>query len=70
MEVKDQVIEFNFSEAIKYHQNIVPFMACYNQIDECVQLVDFYYQDRLRVALSYDFDFTEIEDMEKQIYVP
>jgi hypothetical protein len=55
MRVEDEVIEFNFYDAMKYTYNNVYSITCYNQIDECV-------------ALSHDIDFTEIKEMERNIY--
>ena len=34
------------------------------------QVLDFDYEDRLSVALSRDVDFTKIEEMERNVYVP
>ena len=34
------------------------------------QVCDFDSEDGLSVALSYDYDFTKIEEMERYIYVP
>jgi len=34
------------------------------------QVFDFDCEDRLSVALGYDYDFTEIEEMERHICVP
>jgi hypothetical protein len=43
----------------------------YDQVDKCKQQVfDFDYEDGLSVALSYDYDFTGIEEMERHICVP
>jgi len=55
MGVEDEVIEFNFYDAMKYSYNNVYSITCYNQIDECV-------------ALSHDIDFTEIKETERNIY--
>ena len=55
MGVEDEVIEFNFYDAMKYSYNNVYSITCYNQIDECV-------------ALSHAIDFTEIKEMERNIY--
>jgi hypothetical protein len=55
MGVEDEVIEFNFYDAMKYSYNNVYSITCYNQIDKCV-------------ALSHDIDFTEIKEMERNIY--
>ena len=51
--------------------NIVYSITCYDQIDKCVQQVcDFDSEDGLSVALSYDYDFTKIEEMDRHICVP
>jgi len=43
----------------------------YDQVDKCVQQVcDFDSEDGLSVALSYVYDFTKIEEMERHICVP
>ena len=55
MEVRDEVIEFNFHDVMKYSYNNIYFITCYNQIDECM-------------ALSHDIDFTKIKEMERNIY--
>jgi hypothetical protein len=34
------------------------------------QVFDFDCENGLSVALSYDYDFTKIEEMERHIYVP
>jgi hypothetical protein len=71
MEVGDEKIELNFHDAMKYPYNNVYSITCYGQVDKCVQQVfDFYYEDELSVALSYGYDFTNIEKMERHICVP
>jgi len=71
MEVGDKKIEFNFHYAMKYPYSNVYSITCYDQVDKCVQQVfDFDCENGLSVALSYDYDFTEIEEMERHIYVP
>jgi hypothetical protein len=75
MEVGDEKIEFNFHDAMKYSYSNVYSITCYNQVDKCVQQVfDFDCEDglsvALSVALSYGYDFTEIEEMERHICVP
>jgi hypothetical protein len=56
---------------MKYPYNNVYSITCYDQVDKCVQQVfDFDCEDELSVALSYDYDFTEIEEMERHIGVP
>jgi hypothetical protein len=71
MEVGDEMIEFNFHDAMKYPYNNVYSITCYDQVDKCVQQVfDFDCEDGLNVTLSYDYDFTEIKEMERHIYVP
>jgi hypothetical protein len=70
MEVGDEKIEFNFHDAMKYPYNNVYSITCYDQVDECVQQVcDFDSEDGLSVALSYGYDFTKIEEMERHICV-
>jgi hypothetical protein len=71
MEVREEVIEFNFHDAMKYPYNNIYSVTCYDQIDKCEQQV-FYFncEDELSVALSYGCDFTKIEEMERNIYVP
>jgi hypothetical protein len=71
MEVREEVIEFNFHDAMKYPYNNIYSITCYDQIDKCEQQV-FYFncEDELSVALSYGCDFTKIEEMERNIYVP
>jgi hypothetical protein len=71
MEVGDEKIEFNFQDAMKYPYNNVYSITCYDQVDKCVQQV-FYFncEDELSVTLSYGYDFTEIEEMERHICVP
>ena len=70
MEVGDEKIEFNFHDAMKYPYSNVYSITCYDQVDKCVQQV-FYFncEDELSVALSYGYDFTEIEEMERHICV-
>jgi hypothetical protein len=71
MEVRDEKIEFNFHDAMKYPYNNVYSIICYDQVDKCVQQVfDFDCEDKLSVALSYGYDFTEIEEMDRHICVP
>jgi len=71
MEVGDEKIKFNFYDAMKYPYNNVYFITYYDQVDKCVQQVfDFDCEDGLSVTLSYGYDFTEIEEMERHIYVP
>jgi hypothetical protein len=56
---------------MKYPYNNVYSITCYDQVDKCVQQVfDFDCEDGLSVALSYGYDFTEIEEMERHICVP
>jgi hypothetical protein len=56
---------------MKYPYNNVYFITCYDQVDKCVQQVfDYDCENGLNVALSYDYDFTEIEEMERHICVP
>jgi hypothetical protein len=71
MEVGDENIKFNFYDAMKYPYSNVYFITCYDQVDKCVQQVfDFDCEDGLSVALSYDYDLTEIKKMERNICVP
>jgi hypothetical protein len=71
MEVGDQKIEFNFHDAMTYPYSNVYSITCYYQVDKCVQQVcDFDSEDGLSVALSYGYDFTKIEEMERHICVP
>jgi hypothetical protein len=71
MEVGDEKIEFNFHDAMKYPYSNVYSITCYDQVDKCVQQVfDFDSKDGLSVALSYGYDFTKIEEMERHICVP
>jgi hypothetical protein len=71
MEAGDEKIEFNFHDTMKYPFNNVYYITCYDQIDKYVQQVfDFDCEDGLSVTLSYGCYFTEIEEMEKHIYVP
>jgi len=70
MEVGDEKIEFNFHEAMTYPCSNVYSITCYDQVDKCAQQVcDFDSEDGLSVALSYDYDFTKIEEMERYICV-
>ena len=71
VEVGDEVIGFNFYNAIKYPYNNVYSITYHDQIDECVQQVlDFdCNDDGLSMVLRHDIDFTEIDDIEN-IYVP
>jgi hypothetical protein len=71
MEVGDEEIGFNFHDAMTYPYSNVYFITCYDQVDKCVQqLWDFDCNDGLSVALSYDYDFTKIEEVERHICVP
>jgi len=71
MEVGDEKIEFNFHDAMTYPYSNVYSITCYDQVDKCVQQVcDFDSEDGLSVALSYGYDFTKIEEMERHICVP
>jgi len=71
MKVGDEVIEFNFHDAMKYPYNNVYSITCYDQVDKCVQQVfGFDCEDGLNVALSYGYDFIYIEQMEQHICVP
>ena len=71
MEVGDEKIEFNVHDAMKYPYNNVYSITCYDQVDKCVQHVfDFDCDDGLSMALSYDYDFTKVEEMERHIRVP
>ena len=56
---------------MKYPYSNVYSITCYDQVDKYVQQV-FYFdcEDRLSVALSYGYDFTQIEEMERDIGVP
>ena len=67
MKVGDEKIEFNFHDAMKY-----PYINVYSiTYYQCVQQVcDFDSEAGLSVALSYDYDFTKIEEMERHICVP
>jgi len=70
MEVGDEKIEFNFHDAMTYPCSNVYSITCYDQVDKCVQQVcDFDSEDGLSVALSYGYDFTKIEEMERHICV-
>jgi len=71
IELRDEKIEFNFHDAMTYPYSNVYSIAFYDQVDKCAQQVcDFDSEDELRVALSYDYDFTKIEEMERHICVP
>jgi hypothetical protein len=71
MEVGDEKIEFNFHDAMTYPYSNVYSITCYDQVDKCVQqFCDFDSKDGLSVALSYDYDFTKIEEVERHICVP
>jgi hypothetical protein len=56
---------------MKYPYSNVYSITCYDQVDKCVQQV-FYFdcEDVLIVALSYGYDFTQIDEMERDIGVP
>jgi hypothetical protein len=70
-EVGDEKIKLNFLDAMKYPYSNVYSITCYDQVDKCVQQVfDFDCEDELSVALSYGYDFTNIEKMERHICVP
>ena len=71
MEIGDEKIEFNFHDAMKYPYNNVYSITCYDQVNKRVQQV-FYFdcEDRLNMALSYGYDFTEIKEMERHVFVP
>jgi hypothetical protein len=71
MDVGDEKIGFNFHDAMKYPYSNVYSITSYDQVDKCVQQVfDFDCEDGLSVALSYDYDFTKIEKMERHVCVP
>jgi hypothetical protein len=71
MELGDEKIEFNFHDAMKYPYSNVYSITSYDQVDKCVQQVfDFDCEDKLSVALSYGYNFTEIKEMERHICVP
>jgi len=71
LEVGDENIEFIFHDAMKYPYNNVYSITCYDQVDKCVQQVfDFNCKNGLNVALSYDYDFTEIEEIEGTYVFP
>jgi hypothetical protein len=71
MEVGDEKIEFNFHDAMTCPYSNVYSITCYDQVDKCVQQVcDFDYEDELSVALSYGYNFTKIEKMERHVCVP
>jgi hypothetical protein len=56
---------------MKYPYSNVYSITCYDQVDKCVhQVFDFDIEDRLSIALSYGYDFTKIEEMERHICVP
>jgi hypothetical protein len=58
-------------DAIKYPYSNVYFITHYDQVDKCVQQVfDCACEYGLSVALSYGYDFTKIEEMERHICVP
>jgi len=62
MEVRDEKIEFNFHDAMRYPYSNVYYITCYDQVDKCVQQVcDFDCKDGLSIALSYGYDFTKIK---------
>jgi hypothetical protein len=70
MEVGDEKIEFNLHDAMKYPYSNVYSITCYDQVNKCMQQVfDFDCEDGLNVALSYDYNFIEIEDMKRHTYV-
>jgi len=71
VEVRDEKIEFNFHDAMRYPYSNVYYITCYDQVDKCVQQVcEFDCKDGLSIALSYGYDFTRIEEMERHICVP
>jgi len=71
MKVGDEKIEFNFHDAMKYPYSNVYSITCYDQINKCVQQVcDFDCEDGLSIALSYGYDFTKVEEMERHVCVP
>jgi len=71
MEVGDEKIEFNFHDAMKYPYSNVYSITCYDQIDKGEQQVcDFNCKDGLSITLSYGYDFTKIEEMERHMCVP
>ena len=56
---------------MKYPYRNVYSITCYDQVDKCVQqFCDFDSKDGLSIALSYDYDFTKIKEMERHICVP
>jgi hypothetical protein len=70
VEVGDEVIGFNFYNAMKYPYNNVYSITYHDQINECVQQVlDFDCNDGLSMVLRHDIDFAEINNI-KNIYVP
>jgi hypothetical protein len=71
MEIEDEKIEFNFYDAMTYPYSNVYSITCYDQVDKCVQQVcDFDSKDGLSATLSYSYEFTKIEEMERRISVP
>jgi len=71
MEVGDEKIELNFQDAMTYPCSNIYSITCYDQVDKCAhQVCDFDSEDGLSVALSYGYDFTKIEEMERHICVP
>jgi hypothetical protein len=71
IEVRYENFEFNFHDAMKYPYSNVNSITCYDQVDKYVQQVyDFDCEDGLSIALSYDYDFTKMEEMERHICVP
>jgi hypothetical protein len=71
MEVGDEVIEFNFHDAMKYPYNNIILSHVMNKLmSVCSKFLILIARTDLSVALSHDIDFTEIEEMEKNIYVP
>jgi len=56
---------------MKYPYSNVYSITCYDQVDKCVQQVFYFdFENGLSVALSYDYDFTEIEEIERHICIP
>ena len=71
MEVGDAKIEFNFHDTMKYPYSNVYSITCCDKVDKCVQQVcGFNCEDGLSVALSYDYDFTQLKEMERHTCVP
>jgi hypothetical protein len=71
MEIEDEKIEFNFHDAMTYPYSNVYSITCYDQVDKCVhQVFDFDSKDGLSATLSYSYEFTKIEEMERRISVP